>query len=106
MKKTFLFLILLGLSFSYVFAEELTIERSGSKEYLHNAGYSAITADMVQRSRAKANGEEYVKDDENPLYAEQPVKFFRRFWMYLDPSLDDDSFMNHDLHTSPSIYDL
>ena len=106
MKKTLLFLTIFGLAFSYTFAEELTVERTLEKDYLENAGYSEVTADIVQQSQARALGQEYTNPDANPLYEEQPVKFFRRFWMYLDPSLDDDSFMNHDIHTSPSIYDL
>ena len=107
MKKTLLlFLTIFGLTFSNAFAEELTVERTHEKDYLHNVGYSDITADLVQRSRAKSLGIEYINPEENSLYKKQPIKFMRRFWMYLDPSLDDDSYMNHDIHTSPSIYDL
>ena len=106
MKKTLLLLTILGLTFSNAYAEELTVERTLEKDYLQNSGYSETAVDLVHRSQARASGEEYINSDENSLYQKQPVKFMRRFWMYLDPSLDDDSFMNHDIHTSPSIYDL
>lgn len=40
-------------------------------------------------------------------YYNQPfVKWFRKFVMYVDPALDDHSFMNHEIHTAPSYEDL
>ena len=99
MKKFLLVLTLLGLTTLSVQAEQLTVEHSRSREYLENAGYSSATVDLVERSRARAMGEEYE--------SEKPVRGFRKFWaLFIDPGMDDEHFMNHDSKVSPTIHDL
>ena len=57
--------------------------------------------------------EEYIETKETEGYFERDiykkpiVRGVRRFFMYLDPSYDDQSFMNnHKIHTTPNIGDL
>ena len=51
--------------------------------------------------------DEETEPVEKEYYNQPVVKAVRRFFMYLDPSYDDHSFMNgHDIHTAPSYEDL
>lgn len=106
MKKVLLIMTLLGLTAACTNADPLTIEEWNSRPYLENSGYSASTVDLIERSRARARGEEYVQAVEHPIYENKPVKWVRKFWMYVDPGLDNGSFMGHDNHSSTNINDL
>ena len=44
---------------------------------------------------------------EHKIYKKGIVRGVRRFFMYMDPAYDDQSFKNnHKIHTSPNIGDL
>lgn len=106
MRKSFLILILTAFVSIPAFAE-LTIEDTTNPEYLKNNGFSSAFTITVDKVKAQANGEPLTEPVEKEEYNEPFKKFVRRVFMYLDPSLDDHSFMNdHDIHTSPSIHDL
>ncbi len=106
MKKRFLITGLLILFALPSFAE-LTVEDTVSPDYLRNNGYSTATINAAQKVRAKSNGEPLAEPVENKMYQNPAVKFVRRVFMYIDPSLDDHSFMNdHDIKTSPTFDDL
>lgn len=106
MKKSLLILMLTAFISIPAFAE-LTVDDTSSAEYLKNNGYSSALATTVNKSKAQANGEPLTEPIEKEEYNQPFVKFVRKVFMYIDPSLDDHSFMNdHDIHTSPSINDL
>lgn len=106
MKKSLLILMLTAFITIPAFAE-LTVDDTTSPEYLKNNGYSSAFAITVNKSKAQANGEPLTEAIEKEEYNQPFVKFVRRLFMYIDPSLDDHTFMNdHDIHTSPSIDDL
>ncbi len=79
-----------------------------SPDYLRNHGHSNATVEIVQKTRASVNGEQYL----NTTDAEQGkkdcklVRWIKNVFIYLDPALDDGSFMNHDIKTTPSYEDL
>ncbi len=106
MKKRLIILILTGLFMAPAYAE-LTVKDATSKEYLQNQGYSEAFVNSLQKSTARANGEPLAEPVEKEYYNQPVVKAVRKFFMYIDPSLDDHSFMNdHNIHTSPSYEDL
>lgn len=107
MKKNFALLLLIGfISTSVPAMAELTNGDVVSPEYLKLHGHSNAMIEATQRTKARSNGEEYTSQKTNPYYEETPIKYIRKFFMYLDPAYDDDSFMNHDIKTTPSYSDL
>ena len=60
----------------------------------------------VNKAKAQVNGEPMTEPVEKEYYNQPLVKWFRKFVMYVDPALDDHSFMNHEIHTAPSYEDL
>lgn len=106
MKKSLLILILTGFFITPAFAE-LTVEDTVCRDYLKNNGYSTSIINTVQKARAQANGEALTEPVEDERYNQPVIKYVRKFFMYIDPSLDDHSFMNdHDIHTAPNYQDL
>ena len=106
MKKRLIILILTGLFMAPAYAE-LTVKDSTNREYLKNQGYSEAFVNSLQKSAARANGEPLTEKKKKEYYNQPIVKAVRKFFMYIDPSLDDHSFMNdHNIHTSPSYEDL
>lgn len=86
---------------------DITPSEATSPEYLYNQGHSASTVEIVQMSKAGANGEKYVsldkaKQDNDPKL----VRWIKKVFIYLDPAMDDGTFMQHDIKTSPSYEDL
>lgn len=107
MRKRFLITTGLLILFTLPSFAELTVEDSVSPEFLKNSGYSTSTINAAQKSIAQSNGELLAEPLEHKYYDKGFVKFVRRVFMYLDPSLDDHSFMNdHEIHTAPNIHDL
>ncbi len=93
MKKYLLILCLTTMITLPAYAE-FTVEDSVDADYLKNYGYSNATIHAVQKTVAKHNGEPLSEEVEKEYYNQPVVKYVRRFFMYLDPSLDDHSFMN------------
>ncbi len=106
MKKTYLLICSILLVATPAFAE-LTTSDAVSEEFLKNHGYSPALIQATHRSISQANGEENPTYYEHKIYKKGIVRGVRRFFMYLDPAYDDQSFMNnHKIHTSPNIGDL
>lgn len=106
MKNRFLILTLIGLIAASIPANaELTTADTASQEYLKNHGYSDAMIEATQYTKARANGESYTPE-KNPFYEKAPIKQIRYFFMNVDPAYDDDSFMKHDIKTSPHWRDL
>ncbi len=106
MEKKFLITALLIL-FALPSFSELTLEDTVNPEYMRNNGYSTATINATRKVVAQSNGEPLAEPVENKLYENPAVKFVRRVFMYIDPSLDDHTFMNdHDIRTSPRFDDL
>lgn len=106
MKKNLLILSLLAGIIALPAFAELTVEDITSKEYLLRHNYSQSTVEIIERSKATANGEEYVKPVTRPCYQKGPIKWVRNFFIYIDPALDNDSFLNHDSKPTTHYDDL
>ena len=82
----------------------VTVEQSTDPEYLINSGYSEAVAEDVMISKNRVNGQ-----PAEPLYSHQRSKF-ARFWRnlygYIDPTIDTDEVIHHDISRSPSWKDL
>ena len=70
-------------------------------------GYSTLTADSVQSSKARANNLEY-KNSVRERYDSSPaiVRWIRNAFIYIDPAYDDGKSMHHDIKYGPSFEDL
>ena len=104
MKKVLLLLAMLSLSTFVANAGEFTVEDSRSEEYLKNNGYSNSAIELVERSRARAIGEEYDKDVD--LLHNGGDGWFGTFLRYIDPSLDRNTFMNYDIRYYSNFEDM
>ena len=86
---------------------ELTTKEITENEYLRNNGYSAATVEAVQASKARANNEKFVSA-EAKKHAEDSklVKCIRKVFMYFDPVLETDDYLQHDIKLNPHASDL
>lgn len=85
----------------------LTPEHSTSEEYLKNYGHSDAMVEMIHKTKAKANGEAYVTKQDQQLEEDFfLVRWVKKVFMYIDPAMDDNKFMNHDIKINPGANDL
>ena len=86
---------------------QLSAEDASSREYLINHGHSAATADIVELSKGAANGEKVVLPVDRK-YDNKPIvyKWIDKFFIYMDPALDNGKFMREDTKFQPSVDDL
>lgn len=96
MKKNFVILSLIA-TMALPAGAELTVNDTVSTDYLKHHEHSDSTVYAAQKLRAMANGETYKEEPAETFdeYYDKPVlKQVRRFLMYLDPGLDDHTFLN------------
>ncbi len=79
-------------------------ESTRAEEVLKNRGYSEQMARLITVKAAQAAGEIPEIQDE-PDYRKK-FNWVRKFFIYLDPALDDEPFLQHDIHATPSVHDL
>ena len=105
MKKRF-FLLAAALIALPVMAT-ISVEETTDPVYLSGHGHSKDAVDVVQMSKANLFGETYVPS-EQAKYANSiaPVRWIRKIFTYLDPALENNEFMQHDIKSSPSASDL
>lgn len=107
MKNRFLILTLIGLFGLAIPANaELTNADVVSPEYLESHGYSEAMVNASQKTKARANAEAYATYGKYPWTQKRPIKYIRHLFMYIDPAYDDESFMEHNIKTSPTYRDL
>ncbi len=106
MKKYFLILALTAI-ITLPACAELTVDDTVNSEYLINHGYSKETSRMVTKNIAQHHGEPLSEEIEKEYYNQPVVKYVRQFFMYLDPSLDNHTFLNdHSMNPSSRYDDL
>lgn len=107
MKNCFFILGIAALFAALPAYAELTTADTVSEDYLKNHGYSPVFIQATHKSIAEVNGEDMPTYYEHKIYKKGIVRGVRRFFMYMDPAYDDQSFKNnHKIHTSPNIGDL
>ncbi len=86
---------------------QLSAEDASSREYLINHGYSSATADIVELNKGATNGEKIVLPVDRK-YDNKPIvyKWIDKFFIYMDPALDNGKFMREDIKFHPSLDDL
>ena len=85
----------------------ISVEQQTNPVRLQNNGYSEQTADAVSVVKARSNGEKfYTKDEARFNNHNWFVKFWRKLYVYADPTSEDYSFYHHDTDTTPSYTDL
>ncbi len=85
----------------------ITAEEASSLNYLKNHGHSDSIVELVEMSKASANGEAYITMDEARHANDTKfVKFWRKVLIYFDPAQDDGQFMRHNSKITPSTDDL
>ncbi len=106
MKKRFFIIGLLAIFALPAFAE-LTVDDTISKDYLKNHGYSDAIVRATHKSVAQISGEPTVEVAEKESYNRPVIKHLRKFFMYIDPALDNGSFWNnHNINTTTRYDDL
>lgn len=88
-------------AYAIISAEELT-----EKDNMLNSGYSESTAELARLHKARAAGVPYIKLDEPDYYSNPAVSLIRKFFMYIDPCLDDGSFEKHNIRFTNDYRDL
>jgi hypothetical protein len=85
----------------------ISVDQATSNAVIRNNGYSAQTADLINVSKARANGQTYQTPDE-VVYKNRNkfVRFMRKLYVYTDPAAEDYSFYHHDVDTTPSYTDF
>ena len=82
----------------------VTLEETTDAEYMINSGYSQTMAEdiFIQKNRVMGNPIE-------PLYEKSQnvlVRGWRKFYAYIDPSIEAPDRIHHDIKISPSTTDL
>jgi hypothetical protein len=104
MKKLLLLtIILLGVAAN---ARDLTTDGTSSREYLINHGHSDAMVDIIEKSKFQANGDAKPKKINWLAPITFPFKVLRGVHSYLDPALDQETFMNHEFKITPRYDDL
>ena len=103
MKKSLFILVLLSVVCISARAS-MTVEQSTDSEYLINSGYSQAVVEDVFMQKNRTEGKTI-----EPLYEKSNnkcVKVLRKIYAYLDPSIDEEDRLHHDINLSPSYTDL
>ena len=103
MKRNLLLLLavmLLGLNVN----AQVGVNEMTEAEYLINNGYSEATAEEVLIMKNRVTGspcEPLYNKNQNVL-----VKYWKKFYSYIDPAMDNDERYHHDIKMSPEPSDL
>ncbi|MBO6088570.1 hypothetical protein J6P92_09560 [bacterium] len=93
--KNFLFIVGLTAFLTLPACAEFTVDDTVDGAYLKNHGHSDTIIYVTNKKIAEANGEAYSRPVESELYEVPVVKYVRKFFMYIDPALDDEKFVNN-----------
>ena len=100
-------ILLIATLFSILPVMALSVSETSSINFMRANGYSDATIDVVQASKAAANGEQYISFEEQKYGNSSAfVKWVRRFFSYFDPALDSEPILKHDTKMTPSVNDL
>lgn len=103
MRRNLLLVLALFMALSAVYAE-VTPAQETDPEYLINGGYSESAAEEVFLLKNRINGQPC-----EPLYNKNQNKFVRfckSIYAYIDPAVDSEERLHHDIKMSPSYSDL
>lgn len=104
MRRNLLIVMALLVAFGIRANASVTLEQSTDPEYMINGGFSEATAEEVTIMKNRIDGKPV-----EPLYEKKHGKFYRfcrNLYGYLDPAVDTDERIHHDVQMSPSWRDL
>lgn len=106
--KNFLSVFLLYMLCAIPVSAALTTEDSTSTPYLENHGYSGEMVRLINLQNKQINGDKskYKSSDPTWYTEDKKVNLVRKIFMYFDPGLDDQQFMQHDIKYSNSYDDI
>ena len=83
---------------------DITPAEQTSPEYIINNGYSEAAAEqiLIQKQRVAGEPVEPLVEQKHNRF----VRFLQSCYSYLDPGVDNQERYHHDIHQSPSFYDL
>ncbi|MFA7658203.1 MAG: hypothetical protein WCY19_02085 [Candidatus Gastranaerophilaceae bacterium] len=85
----------------------ITPEEATSETYIQNHGHSDEMSRLIDLQNAQINCEKTKYKGKDPdWYADKKVNFVRKVFMYFDCGLDDNQFMQHDIHYTNKYDDL
>lgn len=106
MRRNLLLVLALFLAMGIPAGATLTVEEQTSPEYIINNGYSEATAEEVMIVKNRVNGKPVEPLYEKKYSKNKFVRFWQNVYSYIDPSIDSDERLHHDIHMSPSYKDL
>lgn len=96
MKKFFIYSFTFLLCISLQAGATITTDEQFSDEYITNHGYSEEMSRLMNLNHSQIMGEKLPLSENVHIY--RPYQnCIRKFLMYLDPGLDDEKFMQHDI---------
>lgn len=95
MKKIFYILIGLIIFNAGIAQAEVTVDEITSEKYVRNHGYSAETYRLMNLQHAQISGTEADIIPQPKSY--KKFNLVRKFFIYLDPALDDGRFGEHSI---------
>lgn len=95
--KKILSVVFVYLAFVMPASAVITTDEAVSDPYIINSGHSDEMARLIDLQRAQINGNksQYKNDDPDWYASNKKVNFVRKVFMYLDPNLDNEDFMQH-----------
>lgn len=104
MRRNLLFLLAVAAFISAPAMAAVTVEQTTDAEYVINSGYSEAMAEDVFMLKNRTSGKPI-----EPLYEKSQNKFvkcWRKFYAYIDPAIENEDKLHHDITSSPSYTDL
>ena len=107
MKKIISLLFLMSLITLPALAE-LTTDEAISPQYVHIHGYSSEMARLIDLENSQINGanSKYKRPQPEWYSSNKAVSFVRKVFIYFDPALDDEKFMQHEIYYTQKYDDL
>lgn len=114
MRKILLVLSIIGVLSSPCFAS-ITPQESMSEKYIKKHGHSAEMSRLIDLQNSQINGVEssYIKTQETWQKVKYPrwctenrIRWVRKAFQYIDPALDDEKFMQHNIDYTNKYDDL
>ena len=97
--KKILLAVFVYMAFTLPSFAVVTPEEVKSEDYIINHGHSNEMARLMDLQDSQVNGIQSDYKSKNPAwYAEKKVSFVRKVFMYFDPALDDEKFMQHNIN--------
>lgn len=104
--KKFLLFALVALLSTNIAKAEVTPDEFNEPSYIMNSGFSELAASDILIQQSRANGVPAVDITDKNTYHNPFIKAIRNTFIYLDPALEDDYRMHHDIKMTPSVHDL